>query len=87
MLMSIGIDSNVFAREARNATRRAFAICSAVASTMPSTFFWFGQIKTQTLNTMMVPSQAPSTDPEGVGIALAQSERERVERACRDVPK
>ncbi len=39
MLMSIGIDSTVFVREAMNATRRAFAICSAVASTRPSTFF------------------------------------------------
>src|SRR5881394_3323459 len=60
MLMSIGIDSIVLAREARNATRRAFAICSAVASTSPSTFFWFGQISTQTLNSMIVPSHAPT---------------------------
>ena len=26
---------------------------------MPRIFFWFGQMKTQTLNSMIVPSQAP----------------------------
>ena len=60
MLISIGIESMVLVRDARNATRRAFAIWSAVASTSPSTFFWFGQMKTQTLNSMMVPSHAPT---------------------------
>ena len=41
------------------AVLRAAAFSSSVAATMPSTFFWFGQISTQTLNSMMVPSQAP----------------------------
>ena len=38
----------------------AFAISSGLALTMPSTFFWFGQIRTQTLNSMIVPSHAPT---------------------------
>ena len=59
MHMSMGIDSTKFTREAMPATLRAFAFCSSVAATMPRIFFWFGQISPQTLNSMMVPSQAP----------------------------
>ncbi len=39
MLISIGIERNVFVLDARNATRRALAICSGLASTMPRIFF------------------------------------------------
>jgi len=59
MLISIGMDINVFDRDAMNAMFLALATCSGVASTIPSTFLWFGQIYTHTLNTMMVPSHAP----------------------------
>ena len=37
----------------------AAAFCSSVAATKPWIFFWFGQMMAQTLNNMMVPSQAP----------------------------
>ncbi len=46
-------------REAYRATLRAAAFCSSVAGTIPKIFFWLGQMSTQTLNNMMVPSQAP----------------------------
>lgn len=59
MLMIKGMDMSVFERDAMNAMFLAFATSSAVASTMPKTFFWFGQMSTQTLNNMIVPSQAP----------------------------
>jgi hypothetical protein len=59
MKNSIGIDSMVLVRDARKATRRALFFSSSVAETMPRIFFWFGQISTHTLNSMMVPSQAP----------------------------
>ena len=59
MLMTSGMDISVFKRDAMNATFLAFAISSAPASTSPKIFFWFGQIKTQTLKSMIVPSQAP----------------------------
>jgi hypothetical protein len=52
-------DSTKLVREASVAVLRALAFSSSVAGVMPSTFFWFGQISTQTLNSMMVPSQAP----------------------------
>lgn len=39
MLMIIGIDISVFERDAMNAIFFAFATSSAVASTIPSTFF------------------------------------------------
>ena len=42
-----------------NSIDLAFAISSAEASTIPSTFFWLGQIKTQTLKSMIVPIHAP----------------------------
>ena len=45
-----GIDSIVFVREASKATLRARFFSSSVAETIPRTFFWFGQIRTQTLN-------------------------------------
>jgi hypothetical protein len=60
MKKSIGRDNIVLVREARNAMRRALAFSGSVAGTMPRIFFWFGQISTQTLNSMMVPSQAPT---------------------------
>src|ERR1043165_2062186 len=56
----IGIDSIVLVREARNAVRRALAFSSSVAGFRPRTFCWLGQISTQTLKIMMVPSQAPT---------------------------
>src|SRR5207247_2209974 len=59
MKNSIGIDSAVFVREARKATRRALFFSSSVAATMPRIFFWLGQMSTHTLNSMMRPSQAP----------------------------
>src|SRR5260370_19869055 len=59
MHMSMGMDSKKLVREAYRATLRAAAFCSSVAGTMPKIFFWLGQISTQTLNNMMVPSQAP----------------------------
>ena len=46
-------------REAIAAVNLAFAISSALASTIPRTFFWFGQIRTQTLKSIIVPIQAP----------------------------
>ncbi len=60
MLMINGIDSMVFVRDAIIATFLADAMRSALTSTMPSTFFWLGQIRTHTLNNMIVPSQAPT---------------------------
>jgi hypothetical protein len=59
MLMTIGMDSSVFVREASNAVFFARAISSGEAFTRPSTFFWFGQISPHTLNSMIVPSHAP----------------------------
>ena len=60
MLMTSGIDRNVLVREARNATRLALAISSGVAGFMPRIFFWLGQMRTQTLKSMMVPNHAPT---------------------------
>ena len=60
MKNSIGIDNTVLAREARKAVRRALSFSSSVAWTSPRIFFWFGQISTHTLNSMMVPSHAPT---------------------------
>ena len=37
----------------------AFAISSALASTIPRTSFWLGHIKTQTLKSIIVPIQDP----------------------------
>ena len=41
------------------AATNALALAASSAGTIPSTFFWFGQISTQTLNSMIVPSHAP----------------------------
>src|SRR5210317_2362003 len=60
MLMIIGMDISVFEREARKAVFLALATSSALASTMPRTFFWFGQMSTHTLNNMIVPNHAPT---------------------------
>src|SRR5260221_1565490 len=55
----MGIDSMVLVREASPAMRPARFFSSGCAGTMPSTFFWFGQMRNQTLNHMMVPSHMP----------------------------
>ena len=60
MHISMGMDSKKFMREAYRATLRAAAFCSSVAGTIPRIFFWLGQMSTQTLNNMMVPSHAPT---------------------------
>src|SRR5690606_5626551 len=59
MHISIGIDSRKLVRDAYFATVRAFALAASSAGTMPRIFFWFGQISTQTLNSMIVPIHAP----------------------------
>src|SRR5580700_9471369 len=59
MHMITGIDKMKLMREALPAVLRAAAFSSSVAGTMPRIFFWFGQIKTHTLNSMIVPSHAP----------------------------
>ena len=59
MHSSNGIESTKLIREVSAATLRALAFSSSVAGTMPRIFFWFGQMNTQTLKAMMVPSQAP----------------------------
>ena len=43
---------------------------------MPRIFFWFGQISTQTLNSMMVPSHAPMPMIEVVAVLRRRAERE-----------
>src|ERR1700694_3280013 len=60
MHMSMGKDRMKLMRDARPAILRAAAFSSSVAGTMPKIFFWFGQMNTQTLNNMIVPSQAPT---------------------------
>src|SRR6266404_1189127 len=60
MHMSMGRDRMKLMRDARPAVLRAAAFSSSVAGTSPRIFFWFGQMKTHTLNSMMVPSQAPT---------------------------
>ena len=45
MKNSMGMDSSVLVREARNAMRADLALMASSAGTIPSTFFWFGQIK------------------------------------------
>ncbi len=60
MLISMGIDNAVLVRDAISATILAVPIWSALASTMPRIYFWFGQIRIQTLYNMMVPSHAPT---------------------------
>src|SRR5713101_5814911 len=56
----MGTESIVLTREVRPAMRAAFFFSSGVALTMPSAFFWFGQMMNQTLNHMIVPSHMPS---------------------------
>ena len=53
------MDSTKLMREAIPAALRAAAFSASVAGTMPRIFFWFGQMMPQTLNSMMVPNQAP----------------------------
>ena len=62
MKKSIGIESIVFVREARNAMRRALTFSSSVAGTIPRIFFWFRQMSPHTLISMIVPSHAPKAD-------------------------
>ena len=59
MQSSIGTDNTTLVREAIAAVNLAFAISSALASTIPRTFFWLCQIRTHTLNNIIVPIQAP----------------------------
>ena len=49
----------VFKREVMPAIRAALAFSSGLTVTMPSAFFWFGQMMNQTLNHMMAPSHMP----------------------------
>ena len=55
----MGIDSKVLVRENSIAVRADFALVAASASTIPSAFFWFGQITNQTLNHMIAPRYIP----------------------------
>ena len=59
MQRSIGTDKTTLVLEAIAAVNLALAISSALASTIPRTFFWFGQIRIHTLNSIIVPIQAP----------------------------
>ena len=54
MHMSMGKDRMKLMRDALPAILRAAAFSSSVAGTSPRIFFWFGQMKTHTLNNMMV---------------------------------
>src|SRR6202021_170457 len=60
MHMSRGRERMKLMRDARAAVLRAAAFSSSVAGISPRIFFWFGQMKTQTLNSIMVPSHAPT---------------------------
>jgi hypothetical protein len=59
MQKSMGIDNMVLVRDASKAMRPAFFFASALASTRPSTFFWFGQMTNQTLAAMIMASHMP----------------------------
>ena len=59
MQSSIGIDSKVLSRDAIPAVAAAFAFAASSALTKPSTFFWFGQMMTQTLKAMINASHMP----------------------------
>src|SRR5579859_698981 len=89
MHMIMGIDSTKFTREAMPAVLRALAFSASVAATIPRIFFWFGQIRTQTLNSMMVPSQAPvpmTARYEG-GEAPATAPKVKAPRKLPDLPR
>ncbi|MND08371.1 hypothetical protein D3C83_309430 [compost metagenome] len=47
-------------REAIIARLPAFAFAASSTVTMPSAFFWFGQMTSQTLRNMMMPSHMPT---------------------------
>ncbi|MNC89434.1 hypothetical protein D3C83_53700 [compost metagenome] len=49
----------VLMREVMPASLAAAAFSSADTCTMPSAFFWLGQMMNQTLNHMMMPSHMP----------------------------
>jgi hypothetical protein len=49
----------VLKRDVIPARRAALAFSSGATCTMPSAFFWFGQMMNQTLNHMMMPSHMP----------------------------
>jgi len=59
MQSSIGIDSKVLVREKIIAVRAALAFAASSAATIPSAFFWFGQITNQTLKAMISASHMP----------------------------
>ena len=60
MHISMGKERIKLMRDALDAILRAAAFSSSVAGASPRIFFWFGQMKTQTLNNMTVPSHAPT---------------------------
>ena len=59
MQYSIGSESIVLAREVSIARRAALAYSSGVTVTMPSAFFWFGQMMNQTLKAITKASHMP----------------------------
>ena len=76
MLASIGIESSVLVRENRKAVRRALLISSALASTMPSTFFWLGQMTIHTLKSMISEPGADAERQPVHGIPSARNQAE-----------
>jgi hypothetical protein len=77
MHMIIGMDSIVFVRDARKAVARALAFSSSVAATMPRTFFWFGQISTQTFEQHDRAQPRADADDHEVRIPRLLQEAER----------
>ena len=54
-------------------SRAAFALAASSAATRPSTFFWFGQMMTQTLNAMISASHMPMPISRAVGCRVSAS--------------
>ena len=54
-----GILNRVRRRDAIIASFAAFALAASSAATMPSAFFWFGQITNHTFAAMMIASHMP----------------------------
>lgn len=59
MHSNIGIDSTELRCDAIPAAAEAFAFSASSAVTKPNTFFWFGQMITQTLKAMISASHMP----------------------------
>ena len=70
----------VLMREASPAMRAARFFSSGCAGTMPSTFFWFGQIRNQTLNHMIVPSHMPMPIVGVMRVVIADAELDRAQQ-------